>query len=235
MSDYAGIFGEENQRRAPCPRCKESRRVDTLFAKIDRWDIPGPDISGLDEYYVFQCRGCEAIFFAKSSGHSEDYDYEIDPSTGQEEKVYNFNKSYFPSIQSRPAPTWAHFKLAVVDEILHDLLHSIYKCLQNDMPVFAAIGIRTTLDRMSEILGINPELPFSDKLEALRKDGYISGTQKGFLSILIDAGSAAAHRGWKPSDEHLSTMVDILEGLIRDHFILREEVKKLKESIPPRD
>ena len=31
---------------------------------------------------------------------------------------------------------------------------------------------------------------------------------------LVDAGSAAAHRGWKPSFEDLSTMMDVLEQFV---------------------
>lgn len=232
---YNGAFGEENQRKAPCPLCKEARRVDTLFERIDHWDIPGPDISGVDEYYVFQCRGCETIFFAKSSGNSEDYFYGFDPEVGEDVRVDIDTKSFFPSVQSRPTPHWSHSKLGRVDSVLHDLLQSVYKSLHNDMPVFAAIGVRTTFDRLSELLGVDTKLSFAEKLEALRKGGHISGIQKGFLEILVDAGGAAAHRGWSPTDSQLSTMVDILEAVIRDHFVLKEEAKKLKDSIPKKN
>lgn len=232
MSDYQGAFGSADARKAPCPNCDKETRVDTLFERLDSWHEDGPDINGVDEYYVFQCRGCEEIFFAKSSRNSEDYSHYTNPFTGEWEIVYEDRKSYFPAVVQTPTPSWAGFDLATADTTLHDLLNSIYTAMNHDLRVLAAIGMRTALDRVSELLGVDTNLSFEEKLNELRKGGHISGVQKGVLEVLVDAGSAAAHRGWKPDDKHLATMKEILEALIRDHFILKDDVKRLKDSIP---
>lgn len=232
MTEYQGAFGAPDWRKAPCPECDKDTRVDTLFEKIDRWEIDEGLISGVFEYYVFQCRGCEAIFFAKSSGDSEDYYDYVDQFTGEHERIYKDRKAYFPAVAQTPVPSWAGLNLALKDSTLHDLLHSIYTAMNHELGVLAAIGMRTAFDRVSELLGVDTNLNFDEKLEQMRKGGHISGVQKGVLEVLVDAGSAAAHRGWKPSETHLATMKEILEALVRDHFVLKPEVDKLRKSIP---
>jgi len=232
--EYFGAFGKQNERRAPCPECEKETRVDTLFERIDRWHEDGPDISGLVENYVFQCRGCEGIFFAKSTGNSEDYVDYYDRHTGEHVQEFIDTKSFWPALPQTPVPSWAGFNLATADQTLFELLHSVYTAMNSNLPVLAAIGMRTAFDRVSELLGVNTTLSFGEKLEELRRGGHISGVQKGILEVLIDAGSAAAHRGWKPKDSHLATMKEILEALIRDHFVLNAEVAELRKSLPSR-
>src|SRR5882672_2137367 len=55
---------------------------------------------------------------------------------------------------------------------------------------------------------------------------------KQTLDALTDTGSAAAHRGWKPSLEELNTMMSIVEHFLYRTFILGEAAKKLKASVP---
>lgn len=230
--EYPGIFGPEHNRKAPCPECAKETRVDTLFMKLERWDLEGPGISGVVEHYVFQCRGCEEVFFSKSSGNSEEYYDYYDQYTGEQRREYEYEKSFWPTIAQTQVPDWAQGDLAKEDKILFDLLNSIYTAMNSNLGVLAAIGMRTAFDRVSEVLKVQTTLSFEDKLEELRKKGHISGAQKGVLTVLIDAGSAAAHRGWKPKDSQLSTMKEILEALIRDHFILKSDVAELKANIP---
>ena len=228
-SDYSA-FGKLDLRRAACPECEKETRVDTLFEKYQRWDAP--DIQGKEEYYVFQCRGCETIFFAKASSNSEDYFLYYDHTTGKEEIEYNEVKTLWPSVPKTPTPSWAGFNLSSSDQVLFDLLHSIYKAMNNEMPILAAIGMRTAFDRVSLFLDVESHFSFAEKLEAMRKGGHISGVQKGILEVLINAGNAAAHAGWSPKPQQLKTMLEILEALIRDQFILKAEVAELAKKVP---
>lgn len=224
-------FGPPEQRKAPCPECRKETRVSTLFEKITSWSTFRGQISGIEEYYVFECKGCEEIFFARSSGNSEDY-FHYENEDGIYETEYNNRRLFWPSVAHTPTPAWAGFDLSSIDTTLWDLMQNVYKAINNEMPVLAAIGMRTCFDRVSEILRVDTTLSFSEKLEELRKAGYINGKQKGFLEVLVDAGSAAAHRGWKPKQSQLAIMIEILEGLIRDQFILQDEVRKLRKEIP---
>jgi hypothetical protein len=86
---------------------------------------------------------------------------------------------------------------------LEDLLTSVYTALDNDLRVLAAIGLRTAFDRASELLSVDPEKTFADKLSQLMANGDIGSTEKESLDVLTDAGGAAAHRGWKPNPKQL--------------------------------
>jgi len=44
---------------------------------------------------------------------------------------------------------------------------------------------------------------FPSKLSAIEKSGFISSSNREFLKVTIDAGSASAHRGFKPSQQDL--------------------------------
>jgi hypothetical protein len=86
----------------------------------------------------------------------------------------------------------------------------------------------------SELLKIDPDLTFKEKLDQLQNEGHISASERRYLDILTDAGSAAAHRGWKPTAEQLNTVMSIVETFIHRKFILESEVKRLKTQIPRR-
>jgi hypothetical protein len=58
---------------------------------------------------------------------------------------------------------------------------------------------------------------------------------------VIDAGNASAHRGYRPDNEHMKTMVDILEAIFlkvpvapRRKQDLAAKAKRLQETIPKR-
>jgi hypothetical protein len=107
--------------------------------------------------------------------------------------------------------------------------------------MLSAIGIRTSFDVASELLGVDPNLSFDKKLKELVSLGKIGTVDSDRLSALIDAGSASAHRGWTPTPEDLSTMVDVLEHFVYEAFVgparrkaLDEKAKKLRTTVPTR-
>jgi hypothetical protein len=102
------------------------------------------------------------------------------------------------------------------------------------MPIAAAITMRTAFDRVTELLKIDPSLPFSKKLQALFDKGEIALRDKEVLEPLVEAGNAAAHRAWTPKAEELTTMLLILEALVHRAFILSKQVKALKRRTPKR-
>lgn len=118
--------------------------------------------------------------------------------------------------------------------ILRELFADIYVALNNDLRILAAIGLRTAFDRASEILNVDPKISFSQKLKGLMEAGKIGRDEVEILGVLTDAGSAAAHRGWKPSESDLNTMMNIFESFIHRSFILQSEARKLIKSVPKR-
>ncbi len=75
---------------------------------------------------------------------------------------------------------------------------------------------------------------FSAKLNEMVKRGHLTSTQKDNLETVIDAGSASAHRGFRPSQDLLDEMLAVMESVIRDHYITGPMLKTAKTLIPPR-
>jgi hypothetical protein len=147
-----------------------------------------------------------------------------------EERIYRIE--FWPGVVHR-RPAWLS-DIASVDGQLFSLLEETYQALNSGLKVITAIGMRTSIDRATEVLKIDPSLTFEEKLEALEKLGRISAEEKKSLRTLIDAGSAAAHRGWSPSDVALNTMVAITENFLHQTFILDQKWKELSSVVPPK-
>lgn len=101
-----------------------------------------------------------------------------------------------------------------------------------DLPIPAAIATRTAFDRATELLQIDPAKAFDAKLNELICLGKISTDERDTLAVLIDAGSAAAHRGWKPKVTELDVLVSIIEAFLHRTFVLGEAAKSLKQNVP---
>ncbi|MCC5806192.1 MAG: hypothetical protein JJU00_07675, partial [Opitutales bacterium] len=74
---------------------------------------------------------------------------------------------------------------------------------------------------------------FKQKLSALQKAGLLSESSLELLSVALDVGNAASHRGYRPKWEHVQHVIDIVEHLLQA-TVLREVVEELKDSTPKR-
>ena len=75
---------------------------------------------------------------------------------------------------------------------------------------------------------------FERKLDAMVAQGHLSKDRKEMLSTVIEAGSAAAHRGFKPPRDLLEHMVTAMEDVIGGHYITGPMLQQLRQHIPPR-
>lgn len=210
-----------------CPQCGGERNAAIVASHCDDWG--NHMISGTTDYRVLKCCGCDFIFFQKDAINSEDLDYSYHPVTGETECEAIHTIHYWPALTKRRKPDW---HLSNYDYQLGALFEDVYTALDNELSVLAAIGIRTVFDRASELLHIDPAITFKEKLDALLSQGKIGKDEQDALNVLIDAGSAAAHRGWKPTLKQLDTMMSIVESFLYRNFILGESTKTLKSHIP---
>jgi hypothetical protein len=75
---------------------------------------------------------------------------------------------------------------------------------------------------------------FEQKLQRLLDDGLISAKQKDTLFVVVDAGSAAGHRGFKPAIALIDAMLDTTELILQQRYISEPMLEALKTAIPPR-
>jgi hypothetical protein len=215
-----------------CPKCGPSRLSDVVGHHDTHEYSDDGGVWGKTDYRILQCRGCKSVYFQTSWVCSEGYDHEIDPETGEFEMVLNDHITYWPAPAKRTKPEWIdHLS---VDPNLYCLFNEIYVALNNNLHVLAAIGIRTAFDRASQLLGVDANEKFAEKLAELVQLGKIGSHEQDALDSITHAGNAAAHRGWSPKPEELATMMNIIEAFLHRVFILDAAAKKLKGDIPKR-
>ena len=201
-----------------------------------------PDLQG-EAYRILKCSGCDTVFFQHESLHvqSEDWGSSNDPFVcdfdylkdcldylREHDLITYENESYWP-LPKRERPDWQRLP----DVALIKLLESVYTALEQDLRVLAAIGMRTVFDQASEYLGVEPYMSFDKKLDQLVHEGHIGASEKVFLDVLTDAGSAAAHRAWEPDLQQLNTLARIMEHFLQS-ILLKAEAGTLKLAIPRR-
>ena len=214
-------------KKGHCPNCGPDRKAHVRGEHVVNWS--GEDgTASQDTGMILECCGCERVYFRRDFWFSE-WEMEIDDLlTGEPRVVGGVETSYWPAPVRRKRPEW----LEKTDRDLGKLLNELYSALDNDLCVLAAIAARTVFDRASQLLGVDAADSFKEKLDRLSANGKISGDEKGILQALVDAGSAAAHSGWRPKVDELSTMIDVIESFLHRSFIVGGGIKKLKASVP---
>ncbi|RKG55343.1 hypothetical protein D7X30_26240 [Corallococcus sp. AB011P] len=95
------------------------------------------------------------------------------------------------------------------------------------------MGIRTLIDQFATSV-VGDLGPFQRKLEVLQHEGILGEEDRKRLSVVIDAGSAAAHRGLRPTPTALRYMMESVEHLLWGQFACRASTRKLRSAIPRR-
>lgn len=217
----------EVEIKGHCPKCGRDRKAHIRGKHVVTWC--GEDgTASKDTGMILECCGCETVYFRRDFWFSEWETLTDDPMTGQPRMEGGVEISYWPAPVRRNRPTW----LEKIDRDLGKLLNEMYSALDSDLCVLAAIAARTVFDRASQLLGVDARDSFKRKLHRLSADGRISDDEEDILQVLVDAGSAAAHRGWRPTVDELSTMIDVVESFLHRSFIAGGGIKKLKASVP---
>lgn len=165
-------------------------------------------------YKMLECCGCTHVSLERIGSFSEWDDHS--------------ETEYYPPQISRRTPTW-HKELP---ENWHELLGEIYTALHADSRCLALMGARALIDLyMNEKVGDIGG--FKAKLQALEKQSLISKPNKSVLDAALEAGNAAAHRGYKADAVDVSHVMDIVENLLHS-YVLLESAEALKSKTPKR-
>ena len=224
-------MADEKTRSGHCPECGPDRLGEVVAEFRETFDEEEHGTWGRTDYRIVKCRGCDFVYYQVTSVFSEDVGYRQNAITGDYEPYLLEQVIHWPIPIKRKKPEWAE-NLHVDYDQLNSLLDDVYGALNADLRTPAAIAARTTFDAASGLLGVDPAGTFAEKLDALRSKGYIGSSEHSSLSVLIDAGGAAAHRGWKPKAAQLDTITSILETFLHRTFVLRVEADNLKQSLP---
>ena len=135
---------------------------------------------------------------------------------------------YYPPRIARRVPKW---KDKLSDDI-EKLLEEVYTALQADSRSLAMMGARALID-MVILDKVGDVGTFGQKIAKLQTDGYLSDKNRETLRAALEVGNAASHRGHRPTQEHVDTVIDIVENLLQS-TILHSATTDLKNATPAR-
>lgn len=165
-------------------------------------------------HQMFECCGCKSVVVRRSHEFSE-WDYP--------------DVRFFPPPVSRQKPKW----FQQIPGSLRSLLTEIYNSLDADTSALPLMGARAILD-MVIVDKVGDIGTFAEKLKKLETQGFISQKNREILDAALDAGSAAAHRGYAPKLADVQAVMDIVENLLQAIYVLDKIAMEIKKSTPPR-
>jgi hypothetical protein len=116
---------------------------------------------------------------------------------------------------------------------LQELLTETYDAYDSYLLRLTAMGVRSVLDMAMNHL-VSDLGGFAQKLNACEQQGLLSTAQKTHLNTVIDAGSAAAHRGFAPGEQDVKTLLQVMEHMIEAAFVHPHSVSGLSTRVPQR-
>lgn len=187
-------------------------------------------VSFTQRLLIIECCGCEHLALVKMTHFSEDVDYDHHPVSGETIITANWDETIYPPVTYRALPSWFE---DLPDPTLRAISDEIYKSLQTESHYLATFGSRTLIERLI-VLTVGDKGNLAKGLAALQDEGKISQHEREILEPVVQAGHAAAHRGWAPTKEQLAIILDTVEGLIHRLLVLPKLAEELEEAVPAR-
>lgn len=209
---------DASTERAHCNSCDRETIHDVVGTRSQNGSQPYDEeisIWWIIRYAMLECRGCESILVRR--------EYEFSEWNPGDKEV-----TYFPPRLSRREPEWAEELPGNEAELLRE----VYSAVASNARRLAMMGSRALIDRFIART-VGDVGSFGEKLQKLESTGYLSRLSREALDAALDAGNASAHRGYQPTEEHLSNALDIVEHLLHGE-IVRRRADGLREAVPPR-
>lgn len=211
---------KDEPTEAHCNKCGQPTSHNIL-AKVDK---PGLEkifehhgratfLQNCTSFEILECCGCGNVTLRKTYTAQD----------GEEEVTY------YPPLISRKLPLW-HEKLPAE---IGSLLHETYTALHADSRRLAMMGARALID-MAANDKVGDVGSFEKKLRALVEEGHTSSQNAKVLKIALEAGHAAVHRGHVAEPAEVNSVIDIVENLLEQVYVLDSVAKDLENKTPPR-
>ncbi len=90
---------------------------------------------------------------------------------------------------------------------VYDALHAKALCC-------ATMGARTLVD-LALIQVVGDKGNFPSKFSAAVQKGYLAQQHRAVLEAAVEAGNAAAHRGFTPNEQQITNVLEIVEHMLQ--------------------
>ncbi len=188
---------KRDQTRSWCNECLQETNHSVLGTGEKTVHAPDdPDLWWSGSYEMVQCCGCDEVSLRLREFCSED-------DEGGKTTIW-------PPRKTRRPPSWVYDLPAS----LVNLIQEVYSAHAADARALVAMGTRAIIDEVANDK-VGDVGTFEEKLDALVDKELISSHQKKILVPALDAGSAASHRGYRPSPDIVEHLLDIAEHLLQ--------------------
>lgn len=215
-----------------CNKCLGWKNHTVVYTETKAWDEDLDDdgsvtISGSDTWTLVRCLGCDAVRLKHQHWFSEDTDEHGRPEIHTE---------FFPPSINRQKPKWRRqflpFNVHLND--CNSLCDEIYGTLALGANRLATMGIRALVEKLM-IDQVGDHRNFEKNISAFFEAGHVSPNQQQmFRDTLVEAGHAAMHRNFEPSDDTVNTLLDIVEGVMHAVYYAPMLAEQVKKTIPAR-
>jgi hypothetical protein len=171
-------------------------------------------------WILYECQGCENVVLRRRFWHTD-----MERGESESERCYN---AWHPPLISREIPEWHK---GLVNAELR-LISEVYIALHAEALALATMGVRALLD-MYIVRKVGDVGSFKEKLRKLQERGHLSAAQLVQIEPALDAGHAAAHRGFSPSGETVVFALDVVEALLHQD-LLGNNSEQISAAIPQR-
>jgi len=210
----------------------------TCQRETGHWPIANGEVKGsykklereeasVQTFQVMQCKDCGATTYC--------IDTRIHPGSLMGDSDIQ-KTDYFPPLPLRTKPAW----YSSLPESYQTILAEVYQAIDNSLFFLSSTGARTALDQLI-IEKIGDAGNFKDKVDKLVANKIIDDTEGVMLLAVIDAGSASAHRSYRPDQDKINHMMDILEAIFYKLLVepekkreLEKKAEELRKSTPKR-
>jgi len=204
-----------------------------LVRKPWEWSDGEHSAAGCITHRLLECRGCETVFYHQLSWDDQVLNPVFDSAGNYQMEVVEHVETYPQPEKKARKPDWV-WSIARKDPQLEKILSEVYDAVERRSNILAATGLRTAFDRVVSYHAVDENQPLAAKVKALNERGFIGATEADILNTVVDAGSAAAHRAWNPTDEQLGQLLQSLEQFIHRTVVVGEKVLEVKALIPQR-
>jgi hypothetical protein len=219
--------------KAHCPTCDSMTNCDIHGQTKKEWEFDDGihSICGANEHKLLECRGCNTVFYFKLSTDDLNYVHRYIHGNMTHSEPEEFIITFPLPEKDDIRPSWFE-NLYYKDHQLHTIMDEMYTAYTCKSFILASIALRTTFDRVIYILSIDPALTFKEKLDELVKNNMVLEKEKENLAVIVEAGNAAAHRGWSPTEKTFKSLLAVMEDFVRRAIFPDENLSPVRKEIP---
>lgn len=116
---------------------------------------------------------------------------------------------------------------------IYEMLLEVRYARQKQLSALPSMGLRSVIDMVcnDQVGDIGS---FAEKLHKLEEKRLITPKKKKIIETLLEVGHASIHRGHFPKDKDLQVVMDIVDHLLEELYVLDKTSESLIASVPKR-